>query len=796
MKSIPTQRSSIFQAVGLLIFLLTIQPAFALTTLTVTSSSDNNPGGQGEVGDFRYALNVMNSNLNVIPDDYAIVFASPMTIQLNGILPLINNSANPVNITIGNPSPSSTVTIDGNGGTYSGFFIPTGNVKLQNMVLQNLTAKGGNGGNGISGGGGGMGAGGAIYAPQSFLNGSNPSVTLLNVSIKNASAIGGNGGSYAGGTLTGHEGGGGGGGFSGNGGSISTIGSTGGGGGGGFGGDGGAVSLSTNDVHGGGGGGGGGLGSRATLGLLFNLGNGGSDQTPGLDGNGFGLSITAGFGGAGHNGGSRAGGGGGGAPSSEFGAPGGGGGGSSGSNGITAQGSIAARALATPSAGNGGDGAGGGGSGIVVTAVTNDVDGQGGNGGYGGGGGGGAGSGAYDIDYSQKGGSGGIGGGGGGGGTNWSAMTPSGGGNSLGGGGGAGGGPSNGEASAGGADIGRLGGGSGGVGMNSGTFGGGGGGGGSGLGGAIFIDSNLNFTVQAIPGVPTTFDTSNNSTQAGIRGTGASGGATDGTDGSALGESIFLRSTASLTFLAHDAADLLTLGEQVAFVDDTSFGAGGTSIFVRGNGRVIYNGNSTYEGSILVENADFKVNGEINQAPVFVMRNSSFSDQKSTLSGTGRLTGTVFTNAGVIYPDPGATLTLGSLVLASSEQSAVRTTINTGGASLISVIGLASLAGTLEVNLDPAANRAGSYTILSSAGIAGAFDSVTFTGATPARYSLSYLPMGAPTFVQLDILDPIPIPPPIPTPVVTIAPVPTLEGWAVMMLSGLIGLVWVQRRRP
>ncbi len=140
----------------------------------------------------------MNQDLNTTPDDYAIVFAFPMTIQLNGILPIINNSSNPVNITIGNPGSIPTVTIDGNSGAYSGFFIPMGNVTIQNMIFQNLTAKGGNGGDGISGGGGGMGAGGAIYAPQSFLNGSNPSITLINVSINNCSAVGGNGGSYLG----------------------------------------------------------------------------------------------------------------------------------------------------------------------------------------------------------------------------------------------------------------------------------------------------------------------------------------------------------------------------------------------------------------------------------------------------------------------------------------------------------------------------------------------------------------------------------------------------------------------
>src|ERR1700730_10368327 len=179
-------------------FLCISYSLFSLTTLNVTVSTDNNPGGFGDVGDLRYCLNTMNQGLNTVSDDYAILFDFPMTIQLNGILPIINNSSNPVNITIGNPGSTPTVTIDGNMRAYSGFFIPIGNVTIQNMVFQNLTAKGGDGGDGISGGGGGMGAGGAIYAPQSFLNGTGASVTLMNVAINNCSAVGGNGGSYLG----------------------------------------------------------------------------------------------------------------------------------------------------------------------------------------------------------------------------------------------------------------------------------------------------------------------------------------------------------------------------------------------------------------------------------------------------------------------------------------------------------------------------------------------------------------------------------------------------------------------
>ena len=193
MKTIQTQKSCTFKTFGFValvavILAFTSSSLLALTTLTVTLSTDEEPGGVGKAGDLRFALNTMNQGLNTTSDDYAIVFASPMTIQLNGILPIINNSSNPVNITIGNSGSTPTVTIDGNSGAYPGFFIAMGNVTIQNIIFQNMAAKGGNGGNGISGGGGGMGAGGAIYAPQTFLNGSNPSITLINVSINSTAS--------------------------------------------------------------------------------------------------------------------------------------------------------------------------------------------------------------------------------------------------------------------------------------------------------------------------------------------------------------------------------------------------------------------------------------------------------------------------------------------------------------------------------------------------------------------------------------------------------------------------------
>lgn len=759
MPPIRTRRSSVLAALVSLLLLAASSSALALTTLVVTLGTDNDPGGVGEVGDLRSMLNAMNQNLNVAPDDYAIVFAFPMTIQLNGILPVVNNSANPVNVTIGNPGSTISVTIDGNSGAYPGLFVPTGTVTIQNLAFQNTTARGGNGGNGISGGGGGMGAGGAIYAPQTFLNGSNPAITLINVSINNTSAVGGNGGnSLTGGSATGNEGGGGGGGFGGHGGSVTTTGSTGGGGGGGFGGNGGDVTLSLDDMLGGGGGGGGGIGSRATLGTLTNLGHGGTDQDVGVDGNGYGVATAAGAGGGGNAGGSNGGGGGGGASVGGFTSAGGGGGGSVGMNGTQPQGAIAPKA-ALPSGGFGGDGGGGGGAAVVVTGFSNDVDGSAANGGHGGGGGGGAGTGAYDTDYTVRGGTGGVGGGGGGGGADQSGTTPAGGGNSSGGGGGAGGGPSNGTTALGGADLGTLGGGTGGAGANfvGVGSGGGGGGGGSGLGGAIFVDSNLNFTVRALAGVPTTFATTNTSTQAGVHGTGGAG-ATDGTDGSALGNSIFLRAGSSLTFVANDVADLLTLGAEVAFVDDTAFGGGGTSVFVRGDGTVVYNGTTSYAGSVAVRNATFRVNGQVDQAQVLVDRDSGFSPQRGTLGGTGALTGNVFVNVGAIAPDAGATLTLGSLTMGSPASSAVRIAIGSGGASRVAVTGAASLAGTLEIDLATAANKPGSYVVLTSSAVSGTFGAVAFTGATPAVYSVTYQP----TYVQLDIvkgaLPEIPVP--------------------------------------
>jgi hypothetical protein len=175
---------------------------------------------------------------------------------------------------------------------------------------------------------------------------------------------------------------------------------------------------------------------------------------------------------------------------------------------------------------------------------------------------------------------------------------------------------------------------------------------------------------------------------------------------------------------------------------------------------VIYNGSTDYQGSITINNANFKVNGVIDTASIAVCRNSGFSAQRGTLSGSGTLTGDVFVNSGTIFPDAGQTLTLGSLSLNAaafdSLGSLVHITLDSTGTSLVAVNGAATLAGTLEIELDPSATT-GEYIILTASSITGEFDpEVIFTGPTP-NYSLEYLPEGSPTMVRftfIGFLDP------------------------------------------
>jgi hypothetical protein len=267
-------------------------------------------------------------------------------------------------------------TLDG-GNMQRGLFVYSGTVTIEDLTIQNMIARGGNGGSllgsgGSGGGGGGAGLGGGLFVANETAHGAAAAgnVTLTNVTITSSSAIGGNGGA---GSVGGGGGGGGGGGMGGNGaGALST------GGGGGF------------------GGGGGGFGGNAFGGGLT-AGAGGAGIINGLPGGGLGGNqMTSGAGGA-----SGGGGGGGGLASSG----GGGGGGGGGIGGQSAN-------NATQAGGNGGFG-GGGGGGFATGGAGSFGGGGGGAGGAGGfgGGGGAGGAGGFGAGAGQSG--AGAGGGGG-----------------------------------------------------------------------------------------------------------------------------------------------------------------------------------------------------------------------------------------------------------------------------------------------------------------------------------------------------------------------------------------------
>lgn len=113
-----------------------------------------------------------------------------------GTVRLLNN----ITLTSHTGLITTDLTIDGQGftldgaGTHRGFFVDRGTVTVQNITLQNLRAKGGDGGGGSlyanhgSGGGGGMGAGGALFVR------SGSAVVIRDVNLIGSSALGGTGG--------------------------------------------------------------------------------------------------------------------------------------------------------------------------------------------------------------------------------------------------------------------------------------------------------------------------------------------------------------------------------------------------------------------------------------------------------------------------------------------------------------------------------------------------------------------------------------------------------------------------
>jgi len=334
------------------------------TSITVTVPGDGSvaSGGATAPYDLRGAINT----LNVSPGIHSIDFnpSAGSTITLNAMLPVLN-LVTPNNLTIGN-SMGGSITINGNS-TWRGFIVRHGTLTLQNMVIQNVTAVGG------QGGGGGMGAGAGLFVAGDPVNPTE--VVLSNVQINTATVTGGSG-------VIPFFGGGGGLGI----GSAATNTSNAGPGGGGAGGLGGVGGDSASN----GGGGGGGINCGASHTGLGGEGGG----VAGAQGGGIGGSAAGAGGGGGGAGGAMGGGGGGAAAFSDQGGGGGGDGGVAGGPGGGAGGFGGGGGTGTGNS-NGGAGGyfGGGGAGLVP-----------GNGGFGGGGGA---SGA-------NGGNGGFGGGGGG----------------------------------------------------------------------------------------------------------------------------------------------------------------------------------------------------------------------------------------------------------------------------------------------------------------------------------------------------------------------------------------------
>lgn len=451
-----------------------------------------------------------------------------------------------------------------------------------------------------------------------------------------------------------------------------------------------------------------------------NTGGGGGGGFGGGDGGSALTLVSTGGGGGGHSNGGN-----GGSNVSVNGSNGiffGGGGGGAGINSVVSGGNggnaspTGAFSGGSQSSGNGGGGAGDSQDGFSATG--SGSSGLPGNGGlgigadtfFGGGGGGGCSS---ETGFA---GAVGLGAGGGGGGSNYAGGL----GGILGGGGGGSGGTVGGAggfgAGGGGASTGGIGGGSFGAGGGNGGSdpGGaaGGGGGGSGLGGAIFVQSNATLTIVDANQI------SGNSAIAGIGGgsTNASNpGYIPAGDGAALGQDIFVREQGAIIFNLNNSLTIATPIEG----DQTSGPATTGGLQKLGTGVLHLNGANTYSGTTNIDAGILDLNGSvIGDAAV---------GAGGTLSGNATVSGNL-TTTGKIHVD-----------------------INGGSTSLVTVTGTAALANTLEVGI-AANSQSKTYTVLTASAITGTFSNVTFTGVTPQSYSVSYVPAGAPTQVQLTVL--------------------------------------------
>ncbi len=619
-------------------------------------------------------------NMAIINANTGAAGTSPINF-LNSITltPSIAPLLRPVNTNtpLGNFTPvANSITILGNNftlngsNTFRGFFVQGGTVTISNLTFSNFIAQGGLGGPAgldAGAGGGGPGLGGALF----ISNGS--SVILNNPAFMTCNATGGSGGTHS----QTNQGGGGGGGMTGGGTQISPA--EGGNGGGGF-------AFSGGAAVGGGGGGGGGTGSVGANGSTGIGGNGGTNFGGGAGGIG-GTGSAAGA-----TGSSGTGGGGGGSPL----------GGDAGSGGA------------------GGTGGGGGGGGAGPGGGHN-LGGNGGNGGFGaGGGGGGEGAGASGGAGGQG---GGIappffGGGGGGGGFCLSAIEGgggsggNGGGGGFGGGGGGGGGLDVGPGSPGTQGTGGFGGGNGGPGtLSAPSPTGGGGGGGAGFGGAIFIETGGNLTING----SATFQSDTV-----IAGAAGDNGATGG---KAAGADIFMMGGAAITF---DITSDVTIPNPIA--SDNVVAGGGLT---KSGGAILHlNGANTYTGTTTVNAGTLNINGSI----VTSITNNG------TVTGTFSTPGTL-TNNGIVSPGNNSVgqITVGSFINDPGGSLLINIVPSASPPNNSLIVGSATLAGTLQAFLNNGNYIQGTQFIVISGPVTGTFNFVpTGPAASFVNLGISY----------------------------------------------------------
>ena len=168
-------------------FVFTVRVAVAQTFLV----TNNSASGAGSLFDAITNLNSSGDAGNLASTNAININSGLGTITLNSDLPVIQKGVT-INVN------SGTQILDGNS-QYRLFATFKSSLSLNNLVLQNGLALGGNGGGAASddtstrlgGGGGGLGAGGAVYVDLG------QALSLSNTTISNCKAQGGNGGSIS-----------------------------------------------------------------------------------------------------------------------------------------------------------------------------------------------------------------------------------------------------------------------------------------------------------------------------------------------------------------------------------------------------------------------------------------------------------------------------------------------------------------------------------------------------------------------------------------------------------------------